>query len=110
MDTQETEEVEIVSVRKLNKFIKRLNITDKSVVVIKQGTDMAQHGNLNALAQTVGDAGFEGVVVVIAEELDDIKVLNEKAMNEHGWVKTSSVIAKLFDEEKENEPEEDDIV
>ena len=93
----DTEQYETVSIKKAGKIIKKLRLHDNDVLVIKGGTVMAQKGNMDALATAVGQTGVRGVIVVVADDLDDIIQLPEDAMREHGWYKFDSAAAAIME-------------
>lgn len=73
------------SFRQLNKIIRKINLSDNNIVLIKYGTALAKIDNLKRFTYAIEEAGFNNVIVAVADDLDDLSVLDESKMNKAGW-------------------------
>ena len=74
------------SLRVLNKITKHLHLADKSVLVVKAGTDLAQVDNLRQLAALIeGMTPKVRVAIVVADDLGDLRLLDQDQMAKLGW-------------------------
>ena len=70
-------------------ILKHINITDKSVLLVKPGSAMSSPRNLRALATQLHHNGKSGVIIIVAEH-DDIHTASEQEMNDSGWYRKES--------------------
>ena len=54
------------------------------IVLIKQGTGLADHRSIEYFANAMAHSGVNGVVCVV-DEFDNLSLLDEKGMNKLGW-------------------------
>ena len=67
--------------------IRKLEIEDGDVVLVKHGTPLSQKDNFHSFARTLGRTGRERCIVVVVDEFDDLTVLDPVGMLQHGWVR-----------------------
>lgn len=73
------------SLRRLGNKVRKLHIESNSVVVIRNNTILSE--NIDELGKLIEQTGVKDVIVVIADDLNDIASFNEEFMNKHGWFK-----------------------
>lgn len=85
-NTSDQKDPTLLNLRTLHRFIKRIDLSSNSAILIKQGSPMARHGNLQALAQVINDAtDLRNVIVLVVSDFDELGVANLAQMNELGW-------------------------
>jgi hypothetical protein len=95
MDTGRDDSVKL-SVRQMNKVVRRLRLRNNDVVLVKSGTDMTSKDNMDALANSIGNSGLDGIILVVVDDMGDIDNISEKEMAEHGWVKIGKAVSKMI--------------
>lgn len=116
MDTQElAREMKAtpLSMRQMNKVIRKLRLQDDDVILIKEGTEMAKKNNMDALATAIGKSGIEGVIVIVVQSIDDIQSLGANEMQRYGWYKFKNaaelIMDRLYKKEQEDDEEENGL-
>lgn len=101
-----------ISIRQINKIIRKFRIEDNSIVAIKSGTTLANKQVIERISVALQESGLTSVIIVIVDDFDDMSVLPEREMRERGWMKTSSVssvtrrMLREAMEKKGDEPQE----
>lgn len=78
-----------LSVRNIVKALKRVHVNNGDVVLLKRGLFDAQE--IEALKNAGEKIGFKNVLLVVVNDFDDIRILNEVAMNSHGWFRVKTL-------------------
>ena len=73
------------SFRQLNKIIRKLELKDNSIVLVKAGTALAKIDNINELVKAGGRLDVKDILIVVVDDFDDLTVLDEQQMHKHGW-------------------------
>ncbi|MHA2046500.1 MAG: hypothetical protein ACW99G_17065 [Candidatus Thorarchaeota archaeon] len=73
-----------VTVRKRD--MKKLNIQDGDVVVVKRFDGLTAQA-IDWLAEQFGEKGFGNCIVVVVDKMSDIKSLDENVMKHYGWIR-----------------------
>lgn len=99
MDTTEIngEVTHGLSVRQMNKVVRRLRLKDNDVILVKEETEMAKKPNMDSLATAVGNTGVRGIIVIVVQSLNDISSLSTEQMQQHGWYKFEDAAALIMD-------------
>ena len=95
-----------LSVRQMNKVVRRLSLKDNDVILVKNGTEMATKANMDSLATAVGNTGVRGIIVVIVDSLNDLRSLSASEMQKHGWYKFEDAAALIMDRYYKDENKE----
>lgn len=67
--------------------VRKLEINDGDVVLIRFDTILGQKDNFHAFTQILGRTGREKCIVAVVESFDDLTALSEDEMRELGWVR-----------------------
>ncbi len=70
------------SLRQAGKLVRKMKIKDRDVVLLKPPLHQFKGGIIEALRRRKHTAG---TMVVLVDDFDDMKALDEATMNEHGW-------------------------
>ena len=70
-----------------HKMLRQLRIRNGDVILIKQSTELAIKGNMDVLAEALGKMGHTTTIMIVVEDFDNIKVIDELGMNKRGWFK-----------------------
>lgn len=73
----------------VRKTIRRIPLHDNDVVLVRAGTPLGRSDVFPRLAHAIGKSGKRGCVAVVVESFDDLGVLTEQDMAQHGWFKHS---------------------
>ena len=66
-------------------IVRKMEINDGDVVVLKRGTISESLRLFNALRNALGATGREKCIVVVVDELDDINKIGRDEMLSYGW-------------------------
>lgn len=83
MNQSEFKSASNVPLRKLVKFIRKLRIEPKSILVIQEGIIPPE--SLNQLGGILKQNGIHDVVLLVVKDIHGIENLDEATMNKHGW-------------------------
>lgn len=92
----------MTSPKVLSKLIKKFRLDSNSVLVVKSGTELAREDVISELKKVIERTSLKDVVVVVADDLDDIRGLNEIEMMRNGWYR-SNIIRKLSQKTRREE-------
>lgn len=90
---------------KLNQIIRKLRVKDNSVLLIKRGSELAKFDILREIQANLTRAGFKNVVLIVADELNDIEAIPPQVLQEHGWIKVARAADRIMKAHKENREE-----
>lgn len=100
----------MISNSDIRKIVRKLRISSGDVVLVKGGTELAQYmfDNMNEVRDVFRRANIVNVLVIAAEDLDDIKALSEPEMAQHGWYRGSKISKLLLKRVQQEEDIKDD--
>lgn len=75
----------------MKRMIQKFSITSNTVVLAKRGTAMADPITLRTFEDVVKQMGLHNVLVIVVDEFDDARVLNNLDMNRLGWYRLPDV-------------------
>lgn len=90
MDT--VERTSHMSLRTLNKYVKKMRLTDGCIVMIRKDSDLAKE--VDDLSRILGQTKLRDIVIVIVDDFDEISIRDSKQMNDLGWYKLPSMRSK----------------
>lgn len=101
----------MISGKDISRIIRKMRIKQGDVVVVKGGTALANwiFSNMREVEYTFRKNNLTNVLIVAADDPNDLTALDEKQMAEQGWYKgtsISSLVLKRYQEQhKESEDE-----
>jgi len=97
----------MLSLRQLNKIVKRLPLSDNMLLLIKQGTEISDVHTVNQLSEAIAELGYTGALILVVGELSDIQGLDETTMNKKGWYKVSALRERILRNAKRKDDSEE---
>lgn len=76
-----------VSIRQLHKIIRKIKLTSNSVLLIKSDSSLATPESMRSFVAAMNQAGLSGVVLIVADKLDDLDEMGLQKMRRAGWVR-----------------------
>lgn len=73
------------SLRKANKVIRKLDLHNGSIILIKTDSGLDEMSVLDQLGKAIGGTALKDILLVVVDDFDDITVVDEEAMNRSGW-------------------------
>lgn len=92
---------------KLGTSVRKLRLSENSLVLIKQGTSLSNMDALEDLAKTIGETRIKNVILVVVDSFDDVETLNEVEMNKRGWFHSDALARMIHANPTDNGKEED---
>lgn len=83
-----------LSLNKLGRIVKRLTLSNNSVLLIKTETALSQRGNIDRLSKMIGE-NYPGVIIIAVDNLFDLASASEEEMNALGWYRLRQIQGKL---------------
>lgn len=65
--------------------LKHHPVSDGDIIAIKNNGPLANKQAVSALSSALSENGYDGVMIVFVDNPDDLSILSEEEMNEHGW-------------------------
>lgn len=84
-----------ISIRKLNQYIKKVRLNDGDIILLMRDCGVQP----DILMDAIGRAGYKDVTLVLVEDMEDLSVLDESSMNQHGWYHIT-VLKRIVNKEK----------
>lgn len=103
-----------VSNKDFARAIKKLRISDNTVVVVKLDSEIGDPKTMEAFADALGRTKLKNVILVSVENIDNVFTLSETEMARYGWFRKETLTkllnlnkrSKLYGEkEKESDVE-----
>jgi hypothetical protein len=94
-----------MNVKELKQFIKKFRIDNDTVILVKQGSALADKMTLESFEQVVKQMGLKNVLVIVVDDLDDAQVFNKLDMNRLGWYRLHDVRRLVSPKREEKEVE-----
>lgn len=79
------------TLRDIVRAIKKLHVANGDILLVKKGTSLAQGDDLDSLLTAGKQMGLDNVLVVLVDDFDDLTVLNEQGMANHGWFRAGAL-------------------
>jgi hypothetical protein len=76
---------------KLGKMVQKLRLSSDSLILLKEGTEIAQPEAINNLVGNIEKTDLSNVILMVVADFDDIRVMDERQMNEHGWFRAPAL-------------------
>lgn len=76
---------------KLGSIVRKMRLQSNSVVIVKAGSELAQTKTLQTIADSLGKTNINNVIILVADNMDDLKVLNPNEMAKHGWFRVDAL-------------------
>lgn len=93
---------EKITNRNLAKVARKLKINNGDVLLIKQGTSLANEEAITDISHAASKIGLEKCIIIVVDDFDSLKAINETDMNKMGWFRINT-LRKLI--HKDSEPE-----
>lgn len=91
------------------RMVRRMRIAKGDIVLVKNGTDLAEGEVLKRFLDVLKKSGRTDVVVITVNDFEDLKTIPENEMAKHGWLKRSKIQSLVLRKVKPPErPEESD--
>lgn len=71
--------------RQINKVARRLQLRDHSLLLVRAGTPLAETETLERLSAALGATGLHDVLLVVVDNLDDLRLLPKDQLHQAGW-------------------------
>jgi len=78
---------------KIAKILRKIKLSDNMIVVFKEGTELAL--DVEKVASAIETMPLEGIVLLVARDLDDIMALSEYELNALGWYRGPVIKERL---------------
>ena len=76
---------------KLGKMIHKLSLSSDSLILLKEGTELAQPDAINNLVSNIEKTDLSNIILMVVKDFDDIRLMGERQMNEHGWFRAPAL-------------------
>ena len=96
-----------LSVRQAAKVMRKFRIEDGDVILVKNDTDLANEENMNALISGLKIIGHSHTIILVVDEFDNIKTVDETHMNEFGWYRIETLKNRIIRKIKEESDDEE---
>lgn len=80
-----------LSIKSAAKLMRKMRVSDGDVILVKQDTELSSDENMKTLMSSLKVIGFSATIVVVVDEFDHIKTLNEDGMNKFGWYRVEAL-------------------
>lgn len=78
------------SARQIARLLKKINLHDHDIIMLKSGK-FDEQDIMEMLRKGVESLGLKKVFVIVTDDFDDLKVLNQQEMNNLGWYNISQI-------------------
>lgn len=82
-------------------MVRNFKLKDRSVILIKEGSPLANENTLDDLRNTLSQTALKDIIIIVVDDFEAIKILDEYDMARHGWIKTAN-IGKIIKREKDD--------
>lgn len=95
---------------KLGKMAHKLRLCSDSIILLKRGTEIAQKDTIDSLVDSIQHTNLSNIILIVVEDFDDIRIMDEKQMNVRGWFRLETLqnMVHLPVTVKEEEPVEEE--
>lgn len=76
---------------KLGKMAHKLRLCSDSIILLKRGTEIAQKDVIDSLVDSIQKTNLSNIILIVVEDFDDIRIMDEKQMNVRGWFKLETL-------------------
>lgn len=84
--------------------VRKMKIQPRSVILFKAGTITIE--GLEEFGKAVQTNKIPDVILLVVEDVNEVRALNEQEMNKHGWYKTNTLNKLMLKREAEKSAEE----
>lgn len=79
------------SVRQLSRLLKKYHIEEGDIIALRHQTANANMETIESLTKALDRIGLHNVLVVVVDDFDDMRALNETEMNKRGWFRLEKI-------------------
>jgi hypothetical protein len=94
-----------ISNKDLNKIVRKLRVTNNSVLMVRESSALATKDTISDMAKMFEQIGLKNVVVVVVDEFNHLETVSETEMNKLGWFKIEA-LRKIVNRKSEEVPQE----
>lgn len=96
---------------KLGKLAHKLRLSSDSMVLLKKGSAIAEPKVITDLVSTIEKTNLSNIILLVVDDFDDIRIMDERQMNAHGWfrIETLRHITKVVPKEEVLVEESSDV-
>lgn len=76
---------------KLGKMAHKLRLSSDSMILLRQGTAVADPKTINELVATIEKTDLSNIILLVVDDFDDIRIMDERQMNAHGWFRVDTL-------------------
>lgn len=80
-----------LSLRYMGNKFRKFGLKSNTLILVKSGTALTVDGNLERMIDVLGKTGLDNIVVIVVDDLDDVKAIPEEVMNKHGWYRAEGL-------------------
>lgn len=80
-----------LSIKSAAKLMRKMRVKDGDVILVKKDTELSSEENMKTLMSSLKVIGFSATIVVVVDEFDHIKTINETDMNKFGWYRIEAL-------------------
>lgn len=78
-----------MNTREAAKFVRKFRIDDNCILVVKDGSIISEQRE--RVGKAIEKAGIKNVILLVVDDMDDVKVFNKLEMNRLGWFRLDEV-------------------
>jgi hypothetical protein len=82
------------SMRKIPKILRKLAISNNTLLLVKSGTALVREDVLEKILDELSKT-HEGICIAVVDDLADIEAISEEKMNSVGWFKAPQILEYL---------------
>ena len=95
-----------LSRRMASKLLQKFKVNDGDVLLVKSNTELSTDDNMRALATGLKILGHAHTIILVVDEFDNIKTVDETTMAKYGWYRIETLKNQIMKAAKKIEPEE----
>lgn len=95
------------SVRQIARLLKKIHIEDGDIIALRHRSANANIQTIESLTVALDRIGLSRVLVVVVDDFDDMRALDEREMNKRGWFRLDKLIKPKHREENKIDPGSD---
>lgn len=78
-----------MNTREAAKFVRKYRIDDNCILVVKDKSIISEQRE--AIGKAIEKAGIKNVILLVVDDMDDVKTLNKLDMNRAGWFRIDDI-------------------
>jgi hypothetical protein len=79
------------TVREVMKAFRKVHLHSGDVILLKKGSNLANEQDIDRMIKAGEEMGLDKVLIVVVDDFDDVKHLNENSMAEYGWFRIETI-------------------